>query len=91
VINCIGSHATDEEQDPVNGVMTASQEEFDSWTTANLSYSFDAGDWGQLRIGANNVTDEDPVLDPSEDVPSTPNLYDYTGRVIYIDYRKSWD
>lgn len=87
----IGRHSTDEDQDIDSGVMTRSEQQYDDYYTANLSYSYDAGDWGQIRVGANNVTDEDPVLDPTQGVPSTLNLYDYTGRVVFAEYRKTFD
>jgi iron complex outermembrane receptor protein len=91
VMNYIGPHAASEDQDYATGVLTAGEEDYSSWTTANLSYAFDAGDWGRIRIGANNITNRDPVLDPTTDVPATSYLYDYTGRVIFLDYRKSFD
>ena len=91
VANYIGKHATDSEQDYATGVLTPSEEQYDSWTSANLSYVYDAGDFGVVRIGANNVTDEDPVLDPTQGVPATMSLYDYVGRVIFVEYSKTFD
>jgi len=91
VVSYIGPHAAWDDQDPATGEITASEEEYDSWTTANLTYSFDAGDWGRIKIGANNVTDEDPVLSPDRVDPATSNLYDKTGRVIFAEYRKTFD
>lgn len=89
--NYIGPHSTDEDQDIDSGVMTRSDTQFDSHVSANLSYRYDAGDWGKIRIGANNVTDEDPALDPTQGFPSTMSLYDYVGRVIFVEYRNSFD
>jgi hypothetical protein len=37
------------------------------------------------------VTDEDPVLDPTQGVPATLNLYDYIGRLVFVEYRKTFD
>jgi len=91
VVSYIGRHATDAEQDYVTGVLIPGDAQWDSWTTANLSYAYDAGDWGMVRVGANNVTDEDPPLDPTQGVPATLNLYDYTGRVLFVEYRKTFD
>jgi iron complex outermembrane receptor protein len=91
VANYIGKHAVDAEQDPVTGEINVLDEEWDSWVTANLSYAYDAGDFGRIRIGANNVTDEDPVLDPTKGLFGSLGLYDYTGRVIFVEYRKSFD
>jgi hypothetical protein len=45
--------------------------------------------WG--KFGANNVTNKDPLLDPIWAAPATSHLYDYTGRVVFVDYRKSFD
>jgi len=91
VVNYVGPHAALETQDGISGVIIPGDLEYDSWTTVNLTYSFDAGDWGRIRFGANNVTDEDPVLNPSQDAPATSKLYDYTGRVIFVEYRKTFD
>jgi iron complex outermembrane receptor protein len=87
----IGRHSTDDDQDIDSGVMTRSEQEYDDYITANLSYGYDAGAWGRVRIGANNVTDEDPVLDPTQGVPATLNLYDYTGRAVFFEYRNTFD
>ncbi len=87
----IGRHSTDEDQDIDSGVMARSELQFDDHVSANLFYGYDAGDWGQIRIGANNVTDEDPVLHPTEKFAATVNLYDKTGRVIFVEYRNAFD
>ena len=91
VASYIGRHSTDEEQDFATGVLIASETKYDSYVTANLTYGYDLGEWGAVRVGANNVTDEDPVLDPTQGVPATLSLYDYTGRVIFLEYRNSFD
>jgi iron complex outermembrane receptor protein len=91
VASYIGQHAVDAEQDYETGVLTVLDDQWDSWVTANLSYAFDAGDFGRFRVGANNVTDEDPPLDPTQGLPGSLNLYDYTGRVVFVEYRKSFD
>ena len=89
--NYIGRHSVLWDQDLDSGVMTRSEQQYDDYYTANLSYSYDAGEWGRIRVGANNVTDEDPVMDPTQVVPATMNLYDYTGRVFFVEYRKTFD
>jgi iron complex outermembrane receptor protein len=91
VASYIGRHAVDEEQDPATGVIYTLDEQWDSWITANLSYAYDAGDFGRIRLGANNVTDEDPPLDPTQGVPGTLYLYDYVGRVVFVEYSKAFD
>ena len=91
VLNYIGPHAAEEEQDYATGVLSPSDEEYGSWTAANVTYGYDAGRLGQIRVGANNVTNKDPLLDPIWAAPATSHLYDYTGRVVFVDYRKSFD
>ena len=44
-----------------------------------------------VRIGAKNVTDDDPVPDPTQGVPATLGLYDRTGCVDFVEYRKTFD
>ena len=60
-------------------------EKFDSWhiLNASLGYSLDA--MGTIRVGANNLTDEDPLLN---EFGSMADEYQYpiTGRVVYVDY-----
>jgi iron complex outermembrane receptor protein len=91
VASYIGKHAVDAEQDFETGVLTALEAQWDSWTTANISYVYDAAEWGIVRVGATNVTDEDPPLDPTQGLPATLDLYDYTGRVLFVEYRKTFD
>jgi iron complex outermembrane receptor protein len=68
--------------------LETSDKNLDSWTTFNLSYSFDAEKWGVIKIGARNLTDEDPVLDKSGKYDrDLYDLYDATGRVIYAEYK----
>jgi len=91
VINYIGEHS---EEDFVedDGSLSTSDQNLDSWTTANMAYRFDAGQWGQLRVGANNITNEEPVLDmEGKYSDGFPNLYDALGRVWYVEYRKTFE
>ena len=90
VANYIGGHSTDSERDNDTGVLSRSEQEYDSYVIANLSYAFDAGRWGFFRLGANNVFDEDPALDPTQGLPATMSLYDYVGRVIFLEYRNTF-
>ncbi len=57
----------------------------DSWTIHNVSYVYDAGDYGQLLLGINNLTDEDPVLS-SDGKYENADLYNNYGR----EYRASY-
>ena len=91
VANYIGRHAAEEQQDYATGVLTASEEQYDAYIAGNLAYAYDAGDRGRIRIGANNVTDEDPIINPIWSAPATMNLYDYVGRVVFVEYRNTFD
>jgi iron complex outermembrane receptor protein len=89
--NYIGRHAADEEFDPENGLISRSPEMYDDWLTTSVSYGYDAKSWGVFRIGANNVFDEDPVINPVWDEPGPSDLYDKIGRVIFVEYKKTFD
>ena len=91
VLNYIGEHAVDEDRDFQTGVIVPAEEMYDPWISASLAYRYDAGNLGQIRVGANNVFDEDPALDPRFDVPAAATLYDWTGRVIFVEYRNTFD
>jgi iron complex outermembrane receptor protein len=92
IINYIGEHSEEDNVDGVTGVLSTSSAKLDSWTTANLAYRYDAGEWGRIKIGANNVTDEDPVLDKDGKYHRDHySLYDSLGRVFYVEYRKTFE
>ncbi|MCS6117825.1 TonB-dependent receptor [Shewanella baltica] len=57
----------------------------DSWLIHNISYSYDAGDYGKILLGINNLTDEDPILS-SAGVYENADLYNNYGR----EYRASY-
>ena len=91
VVDYIGPHS---EADFVevgdDGVATleTSSKELDSWTTLNLSYSYDAGRLGAIKVGARNLTNEDPVLDRNDKFErDLYDLYDNTGQVFYFQYK----
>ena len=86
-----GRHAADEEFDPENGVIVPSDEKYDDWVTTSVSYSYDASQWGIFRVGANNVFDEDPVINPIWAERGTNRLYNTLGRVVFMEYRKTFD
>lgn len=82
-----GENATTEEQANWDYKLITSDKDLDSWTTMNLSYSYESGDFGTVKIGARNLTDEDPVFDKDEKFPADHyDLYDQTGRVMYLEY-----
>ncbi|GGP82330.1 TonB-dependent receptor domain-containing protein [Shewanella ulleungensis] len=57
----------------------------DSWLIHNLSYVYDAGNYGSVLLGINNLTDEDPVLTSTGQFVNT-DLYNNYGR----EYRASY-
>lgn len=90
VVNYTGPHS---EQDFIefdssgDAFLATSNMDLDSWTTINLSYAFDAGSIGRIKVGARNITDEDPVLDRTGLYTTDHyDLYDNTGRIIYGEY-----
>ncbi|WP_193165073.1 TonB-dependent receptor plug domain-containing protein [Microbulbifer hainanensis] len=86
-VDYTGKH--DQETIIVNRLPEASGTDLDSWTTLNLAYGFDAGTLGKIKIGARNLTNEDPVLD-KDGLFSMAELYDNTGRVWYAEYKKDF-
>ncbi len=67
--------------------LKSSSKNLKSWVTINASYSYDADRWGKIKIGATNLTNEDPVFDRNG-LYEEPHydLYDNTGRVVYFEY-----
>jgi iron complex outermembrane receptor protein len=67
--------------------LDTSDKDLKSWTTINASYTYDADAWGRVKVGATNLTDEDPVFDRNG-LYEEPHydLYDNTGRVVYLEY-----
>ena len=57
----------------------------DSWLIHNINYTYDAGSFGSIMLGVNNLTDEDPVLS-SDGKFENPSLYNNYGR----EYRASY-
>ncbi|WP_028765534.1 TonB-dependent receptor [Shewanella colwelliana] len=57
----------------------------DDWLIHNLSYTYDAGSYGSIMVGVNNLTDEDPVLS-SDGKYENADLYNNYGR----EYRASY-
>lgn len=63
----------------------SSDDKYDSWDQLNASVGYNFGEWGQITIGANNITDEDPLLDG---FGAEVDEYQYpkVGRVVYAEY-----
>ncbi|WP_394388110.1 TonB-dependent receptor [Shewanella woodyi] len=64
---------------------TKDEGKLDDWLIHNVSYSYDIGNFGMVRLSVNNLTDEDPVLS-SDGKYEDPSLYNNYGR----EYRASY-
>ncbi len=72
--------------------LARSDETLDAWRTLNVAYTYANDTWGKIKIGARNLTSEDPVLDRTGKYdPLHYDLYDNTGRVVYVDYTITLD
>ena len=58
---------------------------WDSWKEHNLNVSYNFNELGEITLGANNLTNEDPLLDASGSM-ADEYQYPILGRVIYLDY-----
>ena len=58
---------------------------WDSWKEHNLNVSYNFNELGEITLGANNLTNEDPLLDSSGSM-ADEYQYPILGRVIYLDY-----
>ena len=56
-----------------------------SWKEHNLNVSYDFNGMGELTIGANNLLNDDPLLDASGSM-ADEYQYPILGRVIYVGY-----
>ncbi|WP_133469289.1 TonB-dependent receptor domain-containing protein [Paraglaciecola marina] len=61
----------------------------DSWLIHNLTYSYNAGEYGTVSFTVNNLTDEDPVLS-SSGTWDNADLYNNFGRDIRVNYQISF-
>jgi iron complex outermembrane receptor protein len=60
-------------------------EKYDSWHTLSASVAYNLDSMGIIKIGATNLTDEDPLLDETGQMVDEYQ-YPLTGRVVYVDY-----
>ncbi|AQQ66903.1 hypothetical protein Mag101_04060 [Microbulbifer agarilyticus] len=73
------------------GTLEKSGADLDSWTTMNLSYRLDTEAYGAIKVGARNLTNEDPVMDKDGKYARDHyDLYDATGRMVYAEYSMSF-
>jgi iron complex outermembrane receptor protein len=88
VANYIGPHSEWDGADLESRLLTTSSRDLDSWTTLDLAYRYDWGKRGRVRIGANNLANEDPVLDmDGRYSPGFNYLYNAIGAVYYLEYK----
>jgi len=91
IVNYIGPHSEEDNLNRDTLVLETSPNDLDSWTTYDIAVRWDGGDWGQVKVGANNLTDEDPVLDIQGKYGNGhDNLYDAIGRVYFVEYTKAF-
>ncbi|GGW74020.1 TonB-dependent receptor [Alteromonas halophila] len=79
----------DADGDPIAGVPFEQTGKLDSWLIHNVTYSYDMGDYGRVRLTAENVTDEDPVL-TSNGAWDDQDLYNNFGRTYRVNYEISF-
>jgi len=74
----------------VDSYMNSNDEKVSSWTTHDIQYVYDVTANGRVLVGVQNVTDEDPPLDPYNDTaqPFNSEIYSMDGRVPYVTYRQ---
>ena len=58
---------------------------WDSWKEHNLNVSYDFNEYGEVTLGANNLLNEDPLLDASGSM-ADEYQYPILGRVVYLQY-----
>ena len=61
----------------------------DSWLLHNVTYGYNMGDFGALRLTVNNLLDEDPVL-TSQGTWDNQDLYNNFGRDVRLNYTISF-
>lgn len=61
-----------------------------AWLTHDMQFNWYAPWNGRLTLGVDNVTDEDPPLDPGQLRGFNFNLYDGYGRLPYLRYTQSF-
>ncbi len=74
----------------VDGYTNTGGEGIPSHTEFDLQYNYQLPWDGEISLGVENLTDEDPELDPfnNSSGPFLTDLYSYDGRVPYFFYRQ---
>jgi iron complex outermembrane receptor protein len=70
------------EQNQIGG-----DDSYDAWNHWNMQAGYTFGKYGTVTIGANNIFDEDPILDSVVGAPVDESLYPNIGRVFFVSYR----
>jgi iron complex outermembrane receptor protein len=65
-------------------------EKWEAWDIWNMQAGYTFGDWGTFTLGANNIFNEDPVLDAVVGAPVDEYQYSQVGRVIFVRYEKEF-
>ena len=73
-----------------DNALSSSLDGLPSWTTHDLQANWFAPWNGRITLGATNVFDKEPVLDPGEGRGFNVDLYDPYGRVVYMRYTQSF-
>ena len=74
-----------------DGQLFKSGTDLEDWTTLNLAYRLDTESFGAIKVGARNLTNEDPVMDKDGKYARDHyDLYDATGRMVYAEYTMSF-
>lgn len=63
-----------------------SDEKWDAWDQWNMQFGYTFGKYGTFTIGANNIFDEDPILDDVVGAPVDEYMYPQVGRVYFVRY-----
>jgi iron complex outermembrane receptor protein len=63
-----------------------SDEKWDAWDQWNMQVGYTFGKYGTFTVGANNIFDEDPILDDIVGAPVDEYMYPQVGRVIFVRY-----
>ena len=64
---------------------SVSDARYSSYTTHNAAVSYDMGDMGVVRVGANNIGNKDPLFDEGG-AEVDEYIYSRTGRVIFVEF-----
>ena len=64
-----------------------SDERWGAWDQINVQVAYTFGKYGTFTLGANNVTNEDPILDDIVGAPVDEYMYPQVGRVYFVQWK----